>query len=220
MEFMNQKGISSIVIILIIVGVLVAGSGAWYYFVKTTPIGSRQCPEDAKTCSDGSTVSRILPQCEFATCPEVKDETADWQTYRNEEYGFEIRYPSNLSPTIRERQSGIGFLMGGISIVKDEINTGNLKTWYDAYYAKNMAVEGIQPNMSGPDMFKETTFNGYAAIKATGQFAFDHRVTIIYFSRDKMIFCISYPDSDGNDPDFENHYRMYKEIFATFKFIP
>ena len=27
---------------------------------------------------------------------EIKDETADWKTYKNEEYGFEIKYPPNL----------------------------------------------------------------------------------------------------------------------------
>ncbi|MBP8591378.1 hypothetical protein KBI33_02855 [Candidatus Shapirobacteria bacterium] len=27
---------------------------------------------------------------------EVKDETVDWETYRNEEYGFEFRYPAGL----------------------------------------------------------------------------------------------------------------------------
>lgn len=27
--------------------------------------------------------------------PKLKDETADWQIYRNEEYGFEIKYPED-----------------------------------------------------------------------------------------------------------------------------
>jgi hypothetical protein len=27
------------------------------------------CPQDAKQCSDGSFVSRVLPSCEFAACP-------------------------------------------------------------------------------------------------------------------------------------------------------
>ena len=29
------------------------------------------CPADAKLCPDGSSVSRIAPDCEFAECPEV-----------------------------------------------------------------------------------------------------------------------------------------------------
>lgn len=92
---MNQKGISSIVIILIIVGVLGLAGGVWYYLVETTPIGPGPCPQDLKTCPDGTQVGRALPNCEFASCPEVKDETADWKTYQNDEYGFEVKYPSS-----------------------------------------------------------------------------------------------------------------------------
>ena len=39
-------------------------------------------------------------KCENNICvvgeEKVKDKTADWKTYRNEEYGFEIKYPSNF----------------------------------------------------------------------------------------------------------------------------
>ena len=54
---------------------------------------------------------------------ESADETSDWKTYRNEEYGFELRYPSNLNPLDN----------GGLILFRDStagafvvsINTGN-----------------------------------------------------------------------------------------------
>ncbi|MBU4338530.1 hypothetical protein KKB43_04205 [Patescibacteria group bacterium] len=67
---MNQKGISSILIILIIVGVLVGGGLVWYY-QKTLQIISKPAPQ-------------VTPV----------DETANWKTYRNDEYGFEVKYPT------------------------------------------------------------------------------------------------------------------------------
>ena len=70
---MNQKGISSIVIILIIVGVLVIGGLFWYY-QKTLQIISQPVPQVTPT-----------------------DETANWQTYQNDEYGFELNYPKDWS---------------------------------------------------------------------------------------------------------------------------
>ncbi|MDO8495877.1 MAG: hypothetical protein Q7S43_00270 [bacterium] len=61
----------------------------------------RACTEEAKLCPDGSAVGRTGPNCEFAACPEEADTsttstslTADWQTYHNEEYGFEFKYPT------------------------------------------------------------------------------------------------------------------------------
>ena len=35
--------------------------------------GDIACTEDARVCPDGSTVVRTAPSCEFATCPQNKD---------------------------------------------------------------------------------------------------------------------------------------------------
>lgn len=51
------------------------------------------CTMEVKVCPDGSAVGRTGPNCEFAECPVVVDPIADWQTYTNNEYGFEVKYP-------------------------------------------------------------------------------------------------------------------------------
>ncbi len=86
----NNKGVAAILIILIIVGILALGGGTYYFLAKKTqkPVS---CTQEAKICPDGSTVGRTGPNCEFTACPTVKtDETADWKTYRNEQFGFTL----------------------------------------------------------------------------------------------------------------------------------
>ncbi|HNY36329.1 MAG TPA: hypothetical protein PLD14_03565 [Candidatus Pacearchaeota archaeon] len=89
-----QKGFAPIIITLIVL--LLAGvGGTSYYLINKQLQKQTVCTMDAKICPDGSSVGRTGPNCEFAACPEVKiDETADWKTYNDEEYGFSFKYPA------------------------------------------------------------------------------------------------------------------------------
>ncbi len=101
----GEKGVTSLAISEILgVVLVVAVSGYFLFFYRyqvaqmpvpsptPTPIA---CTQEAKLCSDGSAVGRTGPNCEFASCPGEAD-TSDWKTYRNDEYGFEFRYPGDL----------------------------------------------------------------------------------------------------------------------------
>jgi len=37
-----------------------------------------------------------FPEIKKPEKPKIEEETANWKTYRNEEYGFEIKYPNAL----------------------------------------------------------------------------------------------------------------------------
>lgn len=81
---MKQKGIAPIVIILIIIGVLLAGGGV--YFTKHRLFAKKESPPVTPTTTSTTTATSIATS------------TADistWKTYRNERYGFEFKYPSD-----------------------------------------------------------------------------------------------------------------------------
>ena len=95
-------GKDKIVIILVAFAALVAGGyGAYLKYYPITPMPKGVvCTQEAKQCPDGSYVSRTGPKCEFTACPvnnQSEIDTSTWKTYRNEEYGFEMRYAENWS---------------------------------------------------------------------------------------------------------------------------
>lgn len=93
---------NKIPVIIAIIAVL-SGGGYWAYRKYAPPDDGVYvaCTQEARSCPDGSSVGRIPPRCEFATCPsggtplppeEVID-ISTWKTYRNEQFLFEVRYP-------------------------------------------------------------------------------------------------------------------------------
>jgi len=109
-----QKGFAPILIV-VLVAVLVGG-----YFVYSGKTGVSQkqvkpnppihvCTQDAKLCSDGTSVSRVPPNCDFAPCPSPKQSTSsavypapsgagdisNWKSYTNSAYHYKVKYPND-----------------------------------------------------------------------------------------------------------------------------
>ena len=133
----NQKGISSLIGIIIIVAVAVAAVGsifAYQYYSMPKEVIKNPVIE--------------IPNTETPKIEAPKNETASWKTYRNDEYGFEFKYPESLSsepPLISSEREckkseyelypqfnllSLGRIIGDnifISVICEKITEGNIK---------------------------------------------------------------------------------------------
>jgi len=98
------------------------------------------CDEDNKDLCDEA-MNQMLSTFRF-----IEDETADWQTYRNEKYNYKIKYPDSWNSSVElgdtdaltENSSSFikkGNVLLGLSIIVYE-NTENLslKEWWEEQY--------------------------------------------------------------------------------------
>ncbi len=191
-----QKGFGLIAIVFILAAIILAGG--WYVLVgqklDTGTLdngGNTACPQDAKLCPDGSSVARTGPNCEFAECakPSIAQvDTSDWKTYRNDEYGFEFRYPKSFK--ISNEGGDFGNLIGyvfslsigstksinelppgifAISIdVLDNPQGKSPQDWYSEYYQeqKKLAEEESGPfHLVAPSYWTPAILNGLSVFQ-------------------------------------------------------
>ena len=95
----SQRGFAPLAIILIIVGILVVGGAAyWYWFnvyVPSIQSGGIQTQLAGKVMQASSTTQT------------TSSDTADWKTYTNKYLGFSIKYPPNWFINDDEESSAI-----------------------------------------------------------------------------------------------------------------
>src|SRR3989344_7520599 len=83
---MNQKGFANIVLVIVIV-VLVGAVGYFAFVKKMEPVTQQPTPP--------ATTQTSTPQ---QPSPTPINETANWKTYKNDTYSFEVKYPPDYYP--------------------------------------------------------------------------------------------------------------------------
>lgn len=182
------------------------GYGA-YRATQPVPLDRVGCTEEAKLCPNGSYVSRIGPRCEFAPCtsfspsPEPTLDTSGSKTYRNEQYGFEVKYPENWS-------------------VRTEIGGDNIFRFYktsDLDTRIRVSVTDRPENIEGfaeIKMRKRTEVDGVAAEKLLGGFyAAEGQEWIVQIEHGSFYYLVY-----GNGYNTEQE-EIFDQFLSTFKFI-
>lgn len=126
-----QKGISSIIAVILL-SVILIGGGIYYFGQCRTGIFPTRC---------------------LASAPVAVDATATWKTYTSVKYGIEFKYPPELK--LQENVDNVRILQGmGYIFEVGRIDNIDIETWISSQRQIKI-VEGIPPYIISKAEFKQ-----------------------------------------------------------------
>src|SRR3989338_8782023 len=118
-----QKGFGLIGILIVVGIIAILGVGALKVgFSERNPF--IPADEEKSAIEMAEQVKNVMEEKNtemVANDDATKDETADWKTYRNEEYGFEFKYP----PEINFNEPNLSFYLGGEGNILIDVANAN-----------------------------------------------------------------------------------------------
>jgi len=161
--------------------------------------------------------------------PDLEDDVAndnniseidisDWETYQNEEFGFEVKYPEDWNVSVEEYEprwhetvlgrivisgSAKDYFYAPLSItIRSNEEELSIKEWFQRNYSKDDSSK-----------LQEVKFNEIEGMRFSKR---SNSIGSFYFSNEDKIYNISALDSQEN---IENQMRMTNQLLSTFKFI-
>ena len=139
-------------------------------------------------------------------------DTSNWKIYKNEEFGFEIKYPKDwyvVEELDRERvviSSDIKnpFYAPIVIAIRSNEKRLSIKEWFQKSYPKN-DISKLE--------IQKVKFNGIDGMRFSKK---PDSIGSFYFPNEDKIYSISSLDSQKN---IENQKMMTEKLLSTFKFI-
>jgi len=220
-QFLNKK-ISTLLAIIIIILCAVLAGGITVYQYYGIPKEEGETPEEKVS----------------------KDETADWKTYRNGEYGYEIKYPEDW--TFKEAKSiktvtfgeerevkpsesifkpavRVTFYQDACELWENEEQCLPLEDWLE-WFSKifpPLGKEGetIESTTFGVDNYKGILVKEYRPIDIP---EYMKLITVVYCQKNGMIYEIGHVIVSSVRLDFPTKYNydeVLNQMLSTFRFI-
>ena len=183
---MNQKGFVSIILIVAIV-IVVSTVGYFAFVKKSEPIVQQTTPTPTKTNTPVSPTPTPNPNLR-----------ANWKTYTNSQYGFEVKYPDTWK--VSETAASVNFMLAK-----------NAQDVYLSFFVYNEPIseaEAQLPLFSVPgrkiDSRTNVTINGIAWVKLVVE---KNSIALLTYSNGKT-YAAQYSTFENVSP----------QVLSTFKF--
>lgn len=209
----TSKGISKVFIIIIValISAGIAGAGVWYW-------QQQELKKIEKSLKTGVTKPKTTPTTSPSASP---DETADWKTYTNKDYGFSLKYPqewtveettiippNGVGPSFSE--GGVGVKWGvsvynfdGRSISNDEYKTLPIleNANYDFEALQTLNVDGISSKLY--------------IVKNAEDIKVGYPIDVTVRKNDKVYNIVGWFNGSNLKDEF---IPLFKKMLSTFKF--
>ena len=182
----------------------------------------------------GWTLTNELTQClEEQSAEQNLLDTSTWQTYRNDEFGFEVKYPKDWRDTNWKNHDGSTYEFSKYEFSGTQSNLSNQValivsvTFRDIYLADKFFTqlqqldngESIAIGASTITKLRDENISGFPAIRyldpidSVGLSTYDERAMVR--NKDILVnFWLASPPKE-----FENNKKVFHQFLSTFRFI-